>query len=223
MEIVKLTIYTSNLKSQLEFYRDELNFKIENYSEDSFEIIAGYSRLIFEYSERSTPYHIAFHVPDRQEDVVAEWLEGIVPVLGYNEKKIIDFPNWQARSVYFYDKDKNIMEFISRRDFKKGDTGIFSPSEIIGIAEVGLVTKNIRDKFEHLKLKCGLEKYDGDLERFCAIGEPSGLLITIHKEKKDWFPTNDKAFSSEFKLDFRHNSKYFQLEFREDELEISEK
>ncbi|TRO67012.1 VOC family protein [Christiangramia sabulilitoris] len=222
MEISKLTIYTSNIDSQLEFYRDELNFQIKDLSEKGFEVVAGYSRLRFEYKENSTPYHIAFHVPDRQEKIVLQWLENIVPVLGYNDDVIIDFPNWQAKSVYFYDKDKNIMEFISRRDFKKGDAGIFSPSEIVGIAEVGLVTKNIEEKFEKLRLNCVLDKYDGDFDRFCAIGGDSGLIITINNDKKDWFPTNDKAYSSEFKLEFRHDSKFFQLEYGNEKLEISE-
>ncbi|HKJ48130.1 MAG TPA: VOC family protein, partial [Christiangramia sp.] len=168
MKIEKLTIYSNNIKDQLEFYRDELGFEIDNYSEDSFEIIAGYSRLKLEYRENSTPYHIAFHIPDRQEDVALEWLKNIVPVIGFNDEKIVDFPNWQAKSIYFYDKDKNIMEFISRRDFSKAESAIFNPGNIVGIAEIGLVTNDIKQKFEKLKLVCGLAHFDGDFERFCA-------------------------------------------------------
>ena len=68
MKITKLKIYTSNIKKQFEFYRDELGFDIADYSEDSFEIIAGYSRLRFEFRENATSYHIAFHIPDEQEE-----------------------------------------------------------------------------------------------------------------------------------------------------------
>ena len=222
MKISVLTIFTSNIESQLEFYRDELNFEIENYSEDSFEIVAGYSRLKFEFKKHSTPYHIALHVPDRQEVEVLNWLENIVPVLSFNDDKIIDFPNWQAKSVYFYDRDKNIIEFISRRNFSQPESAIFNPGNIVGIAEVGLVTHDIKSKFEKLKLDCGLAHFDGDFERFCAIGDPSGLLITINNEHKDWFPTNDKAYSSDFKLNLEHEYKQFNLIFSNDELEISE-
>lgn len=222
MKIIKLTIYTSNIKDQLEFYRDELGFDIDKYSKDSFEIIAGYSRLRFEFRENATPYHIAFHIPDRQEEVALEWLDNIVPVIGFNDDKIVDFPNWQAKSIYFYDRDKNIMEFISRRDFSKPGSAIFNSGNVIGVAEIGLVTQHIKEKFKKLNLECGLAQFDGDFERFCAIGEASGLLITINNEKKDWFPTNDKAYSSDFKLKFEHHSKTFQLNYSQNELEISE-
>ena len=222
MKIEKLTIYTSNIEGQLKFYRDELGFEIEKYTEDSFEIITGYSRLRLEYRGNSTPYHIAFHIPDRQEEVAMEWLDNIVPVIGFNDDKIVDFPNWQAKSIYFYDKDKNIMEFISRRDFSKAETAIFNVDNIVGIAEIGLVTQNIKEKFEKLNLECGLDQFDGDFDRFCAIGDPSGLLITINNEKKDWFPTNDKAYSSDFKMEFGHQSKTFQLNYSQDKLTISE-
>ena len=222
MKINKLTVFTSNIEKQLEFYRDELDFEIADYSKDSFELNAGYSRLRFEFKENATPYHIAFHIPDEQEEVAMNWLEKIVPVLKYNDDKIIDFSNWQAKSVYFYDKDQNIMEFISRKEFHKPESAIFNSSNIVGLAEIGLVTKNIKQKFEKLKLECGLDRFDGDFERFCAIGDPSGLLITINNDQKDWFPTEDKAYSSDFELIFEHESKTFKLNFSNDELEISE-
>ncbi|PTX43762.1 catechol-2,3-dioxygenase [Christiangramia gaetbulicola] len=222
MKIKELKIYTSNIEKQLEFYRDELGFEITNYSEDGFNIVAGYSSLRFEKREKATPYHIALHVPDNQEKEALKWLESIVPVLKYNDDKIIDFSNWQAKSVYFYDQDKNIMELISRRKFHKPESAIFNSSNIVGIAEIGLVTKDIKEKFEKLKLECGLDHFDGDFERFCAIGDPSGLLITIDNDKKDWFPTSDKAYSSDFELEFEHDSKTFKLNFSNDELEISE-
>ena len=207
MKIRKLTVYTSNIQEQLEFYQEELNFEIINSTEKSFEIVVGYSLLRFESREKTTPYHIAFHIPDRQEDLAAEWLEKIVPLLRYNDYKIIDFPNWQAKSIYFYDRDQNIMEFISRREFCKPESAIFNAANMVGIAEIGLVTKDIKEKFEILKMDCGLERFDGDFERFCAIGEDQGLIITINNDKKDWFPTNDQAYSSDFKMEFEHDSK----------------
>ena len=221
MKINSLTVYTSNLEDQLEFYREELGFEVSNISEKSFEIEMGYSRLRFEFREIATPYHIALHIPDNQEEEALKWLESIVPVLEYNTDKIIDFSNWEAKSVYFYDRDQNIMELISRRNFSSPESAIFNAENVVGIAEIGLVTKDITEKFEKLKLECQLSKFDGDFERFCAIGDPSGLLITINNDKKDWFPTSDKAYSSDFKLNFEHSSNKYQLEFSNDKLEIS--
>lgn len=222
MKIKTLTIYTSNIEAQLKFYRDELDFDIKNYKEYSFELIAGYSILRFESKDNATPYHIAFHIPDRQEVEALKWLESHVQPLAYNSENIIDFRNWQAKSVYFYDEDKNIMEFISRRDFSKPESAIFNPSNIVGISEIGLVTQDIESKFETMSLDCGLNKFDGNFERFCAVGEASGLIITINNNKKDWFPTGDKAYSSDFKLEFEHQSKNYQMTFSNDALEISE-
>jgi len=222
MKINRLKVYSSSIEAQLKFYRDELDFEVKNYSEDSFELVVGYSILEFQYKEESTPYHIAFHIPDRQEEEAVAWLEAKRSILEFNDDKIIDFSNWQAMSVYFYDKDQNIMEFISRRDFSKPKSAIFDPSNIVGVAEIGLATHNIKEKFEKMKLEGGLNRFDGDFEKFCAIGEASGLIITINKDKKDWFPTGDKAYASDFEMEFEHQSKNFQMKFSNNELEISE-
>lgn len=221
MKIKKLTIYSNNIKKQLEFYRDRLNFEVKNYSEKSFELLAGYSVLRFEYRENATSYHIAFHIPDRQEEEALIWVENEMSVLRNNKEKIIDFSNWQAMSVYFYDGDRNIMEFISRRDFSKPESAIFNPASIVGIAEIGLATDNVKKKFEKINLECGLNKFDGDFEKFCAIGEPQGLIITINKNEKDWFPTYDKASVSDFEMDFEHEGDNFHMKFSNNELEIS--
>lgn len=222
MKITKLTIYSSNIEAQLKFYRDQLDFSVKNHSEKSFELQVGYSILRFEHKEKATPYHIAFHIPDRQEEEAVAWFEGKRSIQKFNDKKIIDFSNWQAMSVYFYDEDQNIMEFISRREFSKPKSAIFDPSNIVGLAEIGLATNDLQQKFEKMKLDCGLNQFDGDLEKFCAIGESSGLIITINKNEKDWFPTEDKAYASDFQLEFEHQSKTYQMNFSNDELKISE-
>ena len=125
---------------------------------------------------------------------------------------------WNAKSLYFYDEDKNIIEFISRESFSKPESALFSEKSILGISEVGLVTENIQEKFDFLNSNFQLEKYDGDFEHFCAIGDDEGLLITINQKLKDWFPTDDKAYKSEFKIEFTHqgkkNSLVFENEYR---------
>ncbi|AVR43883.1 glyoxalase [Christiangramia fulva] len=223
MKISKLSIYSNKIKAQLKFYRDDLGFEILNYDEKSFEIKCGYSVLRFEYRENPTPYHIAFHIPDNQEKYALQWIENKTNALKNNNDKIIDFSNWQAKSVYFYDEDENIMEFISRNDFSKPKSALFSADSIVGIAEIGLATEDIPSNFEKMKQECKLEKFDGNFEHFCAVGEPSGLIITINKNKKDWFPTSDKAYSSAFELEFSHQSKNYLLKFSSnDRLNISQ-
>ncbi len=221
MKIRKLTIYSDSVQDQLRHYRDNLNFSIRNDDEKSFEIVLGYSILKIEQRENATPYHIAFHIPDRQEHGALHWLERKTAILKNNDQKIIDFSNWDAKSVYFYDKDQNILEFISRREFSKPQSASFDTSSIIGIAEIGLATKDIKEKYDKMSSVAGLSHFDGDFERFCAVGNPSGLIITINKKEKDWFPTGDKAYSSDFEMEFEHSSKSFNLSFKDDELQIS--
>ena len=220
MQIQKLKIFSKHIEAQLKFYRDELGFEIRNYSEKSFEIICGYSTLKIAYHENPKPYHIAFHIPDLQEEEALSWLERLVPVLKNNGEKIIDFDNWKAKSIYFYDEDRNILELISRKKFSKPQSAIFNPEQIVGIAEIGMVTGDVQKKFETLKMECGLNQYDGDLEKFCAIGEDSGLFITIDQDKKEWFPTGDKSYSADFEMEFSHKSNKFKLVFENDSLQI---
>ncbi|MCF4100924.1 VOC family protein [Gillisia sp. M10.2A] len=217
MKIERLEIGAGNIRDQLKFYRDLLGFEIQNYKESSFEIQTGYSVLKFVENQDFTPYHIAFHIPDKQEEKALNWLKDNVQILKNNNQEIINFSNWNAKSIYFYDADKNIVEFISRRNSNKPSSAIFSGESILGISEIGLATSNIKEKFEILET-AGLEQYDGNFEEFCAIGDDEGLIITINKNLKSWFPTGDSAYSSNFSIEFNHRGKAYNFLFEEDQL-----
>src|SRR5699024_3566157 len=86
------------------------------------------------------------------------------------------------------------------------ETTGFSENDIIGIAEIGLVVHDVKSVFEKLNSQTGLKQYSGDLEKFCPIGDDSGLLITIdNRKKKTWFPTLDKAKMATFSVEFTHH------------------
>jgi catechol-2,3-dioxygenase len=218
MKIEKLEIKSRNVGEQLKFYRDLLGLAINNYSEETFEVQVGFSVVKFVSDPGATPYHIAIHIPGKQERLALNWVKDRVPVLKNNNEEIIDFSNWHAYSLYFYDADKNIMEFISRSNLYKPGKAVFSGKSLLGIAEVGLATNDIREKYEFLNQNFRLDKYDGSFDKFCAIGDDEGLLITIDKNEKDWFPTNDKAYSSDFAISFQHKNKSRQLKFQNDKV-----
>lgn len=220
MKIERLEIKSGDVGEQLKFYRDLLGQEIKNYKEESFEVEVGYSILKLVQDANATPYHIAIHIPDRQEEIALDWIKDRVPVLKHNNDEIIDFSNWNAKSLYFYDADKNIMEFISRKSFNKPESAIFSEESLLGIAEVGLATDDIKEKFEFLHRNCHLGIFDGSFEKFCAIGDDKGLLITIDKNDKDWFPTKDRAFPSDFKIKFRHKDQKQELKFENNRLDL---
>lgn len=220
MKIEELEIYTARLNQQKEFYRQVLGLEISNEDSKSFQVRLGFSFLKFVQKKDSTPYHIAIHIPDKQEEKALEWLTSRVKILKAGDDEIVDFSNWNAKSVYFYDEDLNIMELISRRDFFKAESSVFSSKNFLGIAEIGLATNDISQKFKFLNEQCDLEVFDGNFEKFCAIGDDEGLLITINKNLKDWFPTDDKAFSSNFRIKFKNEGSKYELEFENDDLKL---
>lgn len=218
MKIEFLNIYTSKLEEQLKFFRDLFGLKIQNYTEESFEVLIGTSILKLSKKANATPYHLAFHIPDKQEEIALEWVKERVALIKSYNNEIVDFSNWDAKSLYFYDIDENILEFISRRTLNSPKSAFFSEESILGIAEIGLATSNIRKSYEFLSKNFQLEKFDGNFEKFCAIGDPDGLIITINKYLKDWFPDNDKAYASGFSLIFSHQNNTHHLQFKNDEL-----
>lgn len=219
MKINRLEIKTDKLNAQLHFYRDVLGLVTRDENDHSFEVLIGYSVLKFISSRNFTPYHIAIHIPNKQEENALLWLKEKVEILKNEGDEIVDFPAWNARSVYFYDEDKNVMELISRRNFHAPDSPEFSQKNFLGIAEIGLPTTNIREKFDLLNSHFHLEKFDGNFEVFCAIGDNNGLFIAIDKNKKVWFPTNDKAYSSNFRIKFTNRGNAYSFNFKEDSLE----
>lgn len=223
MKIEKLEIATADIEKQLHFYRDLLSLEIRDQKEGSFETVMGFSILRFREDKNFTPYHIALHIPDNQEGKALAWLKSRVSILKSNQDEIVDFSAWDAKSVYFYDEDKNIMEFIARRDFNKPSSEVFTENSLLGIAEIGMATNNIEEKFNFLHRQCALEVFDGNFEKFCAIGDHQGLFITIDKNLKDWFPIGDKAFISDFRIKFSHKGSNYDLDFINDCLKLAKK
>lgn len=221
MKIERLEIQTENLVEQLKFYKETLGLETFNRKDNSFELKIGFSILKIIEDKQATPYHIAFHIPPFQEGLALEWIKQRGEVQRNGMEEIIDFSAWKARSLYFYDADRNILEFISRKDLYPVNEKKFTEKSILGVAEIGLATTNIEEKFKTLNKTCELEKFDGNFDNFCAIGDDEGLIITIDKNKKDWFPTNDEAFVSDFDLTFEHEDLRYSLNFKKDMLSIN--
>lgn len=220
MKIRELEIFTSNIDQQKTFYGQVLGLTILNQDSNSFEVEVGFTSVKFLQKENATPYHIAIHAKDQQEKEALNWLKSRVEILKAGEDEIVDFSNWNAKSIYFYDKDQNIMELISRRNWFKAESSGFSSKDFVGVAEIGLAVSDISEKFQKLQEHCDLDIYDGNFEKFCAIGDDEGLLITIDKNQKDWFPTNDKAFGSGFRIRFENKGSSYEFLFEDDTLKI---
>lgn len=219
MKIEFLKLFTANLQEQLVFYKEVLQLPVYNVTPEAFQVKIGASILEFREEKSAKPYHFAFHIPAEQEEKALSWLEERVRILKDGDDKIVDFPAWKAKSVYFYDAGKNIVEFISRREYFLPVSEEFSEESILEISEIGLATENVQEKFTFLNTNFGLTKFTGDYERFCATGDDEGLFIVINKNNKGWFPTGDKAFASPFEIKITVEQASFGAVFKNDRLE----
>lgn len=212
MNFKKITIYTTNISKQFKFYSETLGFPIIQKTKQFLEINCGKSILRMEKSTHTIPSHFAFTIPANQIEKAAEWLNKQVSTITYEGKEIIDFPKWNARSVYFHDADRNIVELISRKNLKNNFFGEFNPMQIVEISEIGIVCESIPTLFQSIRERVPLPIFDGSLDSFCATGDEHGLFIIINRLKKKWFPLQEEAGLSCCKVYFSHEEKNYVLE-----------
>jgi len=148
-----------------------------------------------------------------------KWLKQRVEILEYNNLEIQYFDFWNAYAIYFYDEDRNIVELIARKTLKNNSNRPFDNKSLLEISEIGLPTVDINREYKTLHDAASIPIYSGSMERFCSIGDENGLFIVIDKSlKKEWFPTKDKALSSDFKIRFLENSKEYVFEYKNEQL-----
>jgi catechol-2,3-dioxygenase len=221
MQIKKLKIYTANLAAQSQFYAEILGLEKLGSTKKTVSFKMGKSVLEFESAPISTPYHYAINIPSNQEMEALKWLKDRVGILKDGSNEIHDFVAWNAKAMYFYDPDQNIVEFIARKNLDNNSETAFDQNALLEISEIGLPTDDIEKEFNLLNKNLGLEIYSGDFDRFCAIGDENGLFICVNKKIKDWFPTNDKAYSSNFEMIMGHNEKAYEIEYKNEKLKTA--
>lgn len=222
MKIKELTLYTSQIEAQKKFYEETLGLKILHSHEKEISFKMGRSILKFIKNSESEPYHFAINIPSNKVNKALEWLKERVEIQKDGENEIIDFPAWNAESIYFYDPDKNILEFISRKNLDYKSTNPFNCKDLFEISEIGIATENFKEKFDMLISDVGVIKFGGGKEVFSALGSETGLFILIDKNKKDWFPTNDKALAAEFIVKIELNGTLNTVAFKNEKILIGD-
>lgn len=202
MKIKSLKLYTTKLKEQTEFYSKVIGVDIIDQSDNSVTFEIGKSQLTFEGAPKSTPYHFAINIPANKISEALQWLELKVTILTDDGNKIQDFSAWNAEAIYFYDEDRNIVELIARKNLSNHARQKFSSASLLEISEIGVPSTTIKTQYDLIHELCGMKIFDGNFERFCAIGDDHGLFICINTKLKNWFPTDDKAYPSEFEICF---------------------
>lgn len=222
MKIKRLTVFTKDLRRQQNFYGKTLGLEQTADTGDSIGFRIGASQLFFKEYKSATPYHIAINIPSYTEHEALEWLRERAEVLTDQGREIQDFKSWNAKSVYFYDPDRNILEFISRRNLGYAARKEFGPGSFHEISEIGLAVTAIPPVYELLNKTLGLEVYNGSSENFSALGDEYGLLICIDMAGKTWYPVGDRAFPSEFELLLAIDNKEFVFTYLDREIKITD-
>jgi len=198
MQIQEITLFTSNIQNQRHFYKHVLQFEMTLDSSDKIAFKAGKSTLVFQYKSEIKPSHVAFNIPSNAINDALIWLKQRTNVLPFQNEAIAEFTSWNAKAIYFYDADHNIMEFIARESIGIESDMAFSTNTIVSISEMAIATTNIESIYNQINTLKPIPVFDGDFDLFCAVGNDEGLFILINKEKKSWFPTMEEAFTSDF-------------------------
>jgi len=218
----QLTLFTSQLDELIRFYEDVLEWPVVDQNARSISFRLGQSRLTFQYRSAATPYHFAINIPYNQVQEALDWARERVDILSYEGEEVVDFSAWDAQAFYFYDPDRNVVEFIARRALSNASDRRFSGNSLQEISEIGLPSEDIESVYQYLNQQTGISIYSGSFDSFCAVGNEKGLFICVDTREKDtWFPTEDKIRYSGFELDFKEGNRSYHLSFEKEKLMIS--
>lgn len=219
MHLKSIQLYTQNLTGQISFYTGVLGLRPLEQSERMVSYLLGTSLLRFvQVLDVCTPYHYAINIPCNKTSLALEWLKLHLEqqkheVLSNDGVEIVDFSGWNAEAIYFYDADKNIVELIARKNLANESEGAFTNTDFLEVSEIGVPLDDLESGCSSLFQIEGMQIFDGSYDRFCALGDENGLFICIDKNKKDWFPTGDKAHAAPFKATIVSHHKQYNCEF----------
>jgi catechol 2,3-dioxygenase-like lactoylglutathione lyase family enzyme len=194
---VRLRAPARLLPALASFYGGSLGLPLTRRDDGRLTIEIGESVLELAPSAGSPFYHFAFLVPGDRFDAALAWARDHVELLRDAEtgEEVFDFTNWDAEAVYFHDPAGSIVELIAHHGIgETGATGTFSPHELLGLSEVGLVC-DPPSLAEELERDLGLEVWDGTVEgegRLAFVGEKARTLI-LCRAGRTWLPTGRPA------------------------------
>jgi hypothetical protein len=107
---------------------------------------------------------------------------------------VANFESWNAKAIYFYDNNENILEFIARYDLDNATDILFDISSIQSISEIGIVADSPLILANKLVEENNLFFFAKSLksEQFVTLGDDNGLFIIV-ETKRNWYPTEQQA------------------------------
>ena len=151
----ELEILSNNIDGTFAFYSDILGLPIVNRDERSLTLKSGNTLLRFEESDvAEAMYHFAFNIPCNKIEEAVEFMSSRTDLLKLQNNSVVaDFTSWNAKAIYFYDNNRNIVELIARQDLNNESEKPFGGDSILCISEIGIsasnpvqLAKNIHDE-----------------------------------------------------------------------------
>jgi catechol 2,3-dioxygenase-like lactoylglutathione lyase family enzyme len=194
MRITALTISTAFIDECRRFYVERLGFTEHEVigGSDGLAMQAGYTRFTLVPGTADARYHFAFNVKPDQLPDAASWLQqhGVELIPSPNgQGSVVDFPNWKARSVYFFDPAGNIVEIIARAALPPaGNAPRFGAGSLLGVSEIGLVTDDLAAYRDWLSGVHGIAGFirQENTDMFSALGDDEGLLLLV-PPGREWY------------------------------------
>ena len=192
MKIKNLKLGSKNIQKQQEFYADILGFEIRKIANNEVAVKAGFTELVFsEELESPALYHYAFLIPAGSVEVAIQYVESRkIDLLPLEGDKIIHFDT--GRSIYFFDAEGNIAEFIERPSLDYPSKQTFDIDDVICVNEIGLPVTNTLKISHELMTSHSIQPINPKAwnENFCWVGDHEGAVIVV-KEGRHWMPTGN--------------------------------
>jgi catechol 2,3-dioxygenase-like lactoylglutathione lyase family enzyme len=215
MKINEITLLTDDLNETSRFYSELMGFTISESTDSKITFEAGSSQLTFLHTNnQNCVYHFAFDIPHNKLNEAIQWLSARVDLIEFQGKSVIDFPNWNAKSLYFYDNNGNVLEFIARFENENESYNAFDGSSIVSISEIAFVTENVEKLAKNLIQTYDLTYYFRQIQRedFSVIGDDDGLIIIVDSAR-NWFPTPIKVEKFPVKVTIEKNGNNLELNY----------
>ena len=203
MNILEIEILTSNLEETEYFYTKVLELRAIDKTRDMVSLRAGKSIFSFIHSDKLNPrYHFAFNIPNNKLEEALIWISKRAELIKNEEGAFItNFDSWNAKSLYFYDNNGNVLEFITRFDLNEISDKPFTSESISSISEIGIVTDKPLVFAEKMINEHQLKYFAKGPKRedFAVLGDDNGLII-ISSPNRDWYPTHHRAENHPVKM-----------------------
>ncbi|MGB0424399.1 MAG: hypothetical protein ACPGED_08750 [Flavobacteriales bacterium] len=185
----EITLFTSELDEQFEFYSGVLGFLVIEKLKDQFSMQIGESVLHFKRAKVGTTpfYHYAINIPSNKYKLAKQWLAERTELLkvGGTDIDLLYFDFWDAHAMYFRDPSGNIGELISRHTLDNDTQGEFGIDDLLCVSEIGTPVDDIYDLGQSLKEAYGLDIYGESM----FIGDELGMYVAV-PVGRSWYPEN---------------------------------